>query len=528
MTTSLLNLRAQPQATIGGIIEQNTAAIIAQWAARAREEQPTAKRVHHDVVVNHLPGFLAKLGRALARDGDASDAPRRAAGDHGDQRWDTGWSIGEVVRDYQLLRVVLTEHLEAALGRPLKTPEVLALNVAIDDAIGAAVAAFAASQTTPGTAVNTTRGEAMGLLLNVLGVVGHELRNPLAPLANSLEILRAAGADPAMVERTRQMMARQVQVLGRLVEDLMDLPRLARGKMSLVRARLDLARLVRTCAEDRRAGLEAAGLALAVEVPTGPVWAVGDETRLTQVFGNLLGNAQKFTDRGGAVSVRLTTDGGRAAVAVRDTGIGIDPAALPRVFEAYTQADGPLDRNRGGLGLGLALVKGVVELHGGSVAAASAGAGTGTTVTVELPLAEQVTAAPDAPATTTPAPPRAPGRRVLVIEDNVDSADSMKEYLELLGHTVAVARTGPDGLALAAAAPPEVVICDVGLPGMDGYAVAAEFRRAAAQPALLIAMSGRGPRSGPDGVFDHYLLKPADPREVSNLLAAELPPARRG
>jgi signal transduction histidine kinase len=523
MATTLRRLRAEPQAAIGDLIERCTAAIIARWAERAKVEQQTAQRVHHEVLVDHLPAFLAKLGRSLATAGDTSQSHKQEAEEHGDQRWDTGWSITEVVRDYQILRIVLAEFLEEALERRLDKQESLVLNVAIDDAIAAAVTAFAASQTTPGTAANTTRNEAVDLLLNVLGVVGHELRNPLAPLTNSLEILRMTAPDPVQIEKTRQMMGRQLVVLSRLVEDLMDLPRLARGKMSLLQERIELSRLVASCAEDRRKGLEAAGLTLFVDVPTTPVWTVGDETRLIQVFGNLIGNAQKFTDRGGSVTVRLAVDRGRAFILVRDTGIGIDPVALPSVFEAYTQAEGPLARSRGGLGLGLALVKGVVELHGGSVAAASDGAGKGTAITVELPMSEP-TGSGHHFALTDRASVKP--RRVLIIEDDADSAESLSRYLELHGHMVAIARSGADGLTLAATFDPNVVVCDVGLPGMDGYAVATELRRMASPPELIIAVSGHGPRKGPDGhpdtAFDYYLLKPADPSRVSRLLSAEI------
>jgi CheY-like chemotaxis protein len=305
----------------------------------------------------------------------------------------------------------------------------------------------------------------------------------------------------------------------------MDLPRLARGKMSIVRERVDLARLVRACVEDRRKNFEAAGLTVDVDVRPEPVWILGDATRLIQAFGNLLGNAQKFTDRGGAVAVRLAvpTDR-RAVVSVRDSGIGIDPALLPKVFEAYMQADHPLGRSRGGLGLGLALVKGVVELHGGSVAAGSDGAGTGAMFTVELPLCDLSSPLPVSPSDSGLSPVKP--RRVLVIEDNLDSAESLKTYLELHGHTVTIANSGPAGITAAAAVRPDVIVCDVGLPGMDGYAVAAELRRTLSpSPALIIAVSGHGPRRGPDGepdqLFDYYLLKPADPAKVAGLISAD-------
>ena len=398
--------------------------------------------------------------------------------------------------------------------------------VGMADAISVAVASFAASQAAPGGAA-TNRTEALDLLLNVLGVVGHELRNPLAPLANSLEILRLSGNDPARLESTRQMMGRQLQVLGRLIDDLMDLPRLARGKLALRRERLDLVRLIRGCAEDRRRMLEGAGLNLEVVLPDRPVWVIGDETRLIQVFGNLLGNAQKFTDRGGSVTVEMAAPSREksAFVTVRDTGVGIEPAMLSKVFEAYTQADRSLDRSRGGLGLGLALVKGVVDLHGGKVVAASDGPGKGATFEVELPICPAP--ALHAVGHTEEGAPPVKSRRVLVIEDNPDSAESLKYYLELHGHSVAVALSGPDGLAAAVANPPEVVICDVGLPGMDGYAVATALRGLPSPPALIIAVSGhgarKGPRGEPDELFDYYLVKPAEPSRVARLLAIDFP-----
>jgi len=522
MSTSLRDLRSESQTAIGDVIERGVGVLIDRWTRRAQAEQPTAARVHRDVLVDHMPVFLVELGRSLSAAGDP-DGPRREAREHGDQRWDSGWSVTELVRDYQILRVVISEFLEESLHRHLGLREPLVLNVAIDDAIAGAVASFAALQSAPASAA-TTRGEALDLLLNVLGVVAHELRNPLAPLANSIEILRLAGDDPIRRERTREMMSRQVRTLGRLVEDLMDLPRLARGKLSIVRERLDLAGLVRACAEDRRSGLEAGGLTFDVEIPADAVWVVGDETRLTQTFGNLLGNAQKFTDAGGTVAVRLAvTDDKQVTVTVRDSGIGIDAAVLPTVFEAYIQAEEARHRTRGGMGLGLALVKGVVELHGGTVTVASDGLGSGSLFTVSLPLQSAVAPLAERPSDAAGSPVR--HRRLLVIDDNPDTSESLGAYLELHGHTVRTAGSGKDGLAVAREFAPDVVICDIGLPDQDGYQVAAELRRTVSPvPTLIIAVSGRNARLGADGtpdpVFDSYLLKPADPARVLQLLAA--------
>jgi signal transduction histidine kinase len=355
-----------------------------------------------------------------------------------------------------------------------------------------------------------------------LAMLAHELRNPLAPILTSLQVLRFPGVSREDAGRAGGVMERQVQHLSRLIDDLLDVSRLSRGKIRLRTERLDLAGLVRTTAADYLTTARAAGLALSVEAPPSPVWVTGDATRLAQVLDNLLDNAVKFTECG-EVAVRLAADpaSARALLTVRDTGIGIDPEMLPRVFDPFSQADRSLDRSRGGLGLGLALVKGLAELHGGGVAAASAGLGTGSEFTVRLPL--ETGAAPAPPASGEIAPD--PRRRVLVIEDQADVADSLRVLLELVGHEVRVAYTGPEGLRAAREWRPDAVLSDIGLPGMDGLAVAAALRGdPAVCPPLMIAVSGYGSeedraRSRAAG-FDHHLVKPTDVEELRRLLAA--------
>ncbi|QJX00527.1 hybrid sensor histidine kinase/response regulator [Frigoriglobus tundricola] len=527
MSTKPALLRAEPHATLGAVVLRDAGVIVERWARRSVEEQPSARRVHHEALLDHFPTFLWELGRGLA-DAREEDSFRhcRPADVHGDQRWEAGWSVGEVVRDYQLLRVVLVEHLDEALGRALTTREAQAIGVYIDDAIAASVSAYAACQAAaqrPAEVRQRVPGAARDELLGVMGVLGHELRNPMAPLGNALQILKVAAADPTAVERARALMERQLRVMTRLVDDLMDLPRLGRGKMGLKTERLDLSALVRDAANDRRPAFEAAGIALTVALPAEPLRTTGDAARLSQVFGNLLGNALKFTDRGGAVHVRLSRDdvGKVATFSVKDSGVGIDPSILEQVFEPFVQADRSVERSRGGLGLGLALVKGLVELHGGTVRAASAGAGTGTEVTVELPLIDLDARAPRANAG---AAPKGPARRVLVIEDNVDSAESLQMYLELLGHEVAVAHSGTDGVRTAETAVPDVIVCDIGLPGMSGHAVCARLKtRPAFARTLFVALSGHaadGPELDPSGNgFDLYLLKPVDPKQLAEVIA---------
>jgi len=358
-----------------------------------------------------------------------------------------------------------------------------------------------------------------------MATLAHELRNPLVPIRNAFQAVRLKGADPAIREWAEGVIERQVRHMARLVDDLMDVSRISRWKVRLHLERFDLCRQVRTTAEDQRGAVEAAGLRLELNVPPGPVWARGDPTRLSQVLANLLTNAVKFTDPGGRVTVRLevTPNEREAAVTVRDSGIGIEPEMLPRVFERFIQAERTRDRSRGGLGLGLALVRGLVELHGGRVRADSAGPGRGSEFTFWLPVIPEPT-----PGVEMPAGPPEPGvrRRILIIEDNQDTAASLRVLLELHGHEARLAHTGPAGVSLAREFRPEVVLCDIELPGMDGLAVARALREdPATASAQLIALSGYSFHA--DKVaeelagFDLFLTKPVDLEELMGIIVRE-------
>jgi PAS domain S-box-containing protein len=355
-----------------------------------------------------------------------------------------------------------------------------------------------------------------------LAMLAHELRNPLAPLRNSIHLLRLKGDDPSVVARVNDMMDRQVTHLGRLVNDLLDVSRITQGMVSLNRQRADLARLVAQVTEDHRGVFEAAGVTLQVDLPETPVWVNVDHTRLVQVLENLFENAGKFTEEGGKIGVEVVADrrSHRALLTVRDTGIGVDPEMLPRIFDVFTQADRSLDRRRGGLGLGLALVKRLVQLHGGEVEARSPGLGQGTAFTVSLPLEEEPTALTDRSA-------REPGPRkqvkVLVVEDNRDSAESLRLLLASAGYDVTLAFSGTEGVELAHRARPDVVVCDIGLPGMDGYAVARALRNdPGTRRARLIAVTGYGQEGDRtralESGFDKHLVKPADPETLLSLI----------
>jgi signal transduction histidine kinase/DNA-binding response OmpR family regulator len=357
-----------------------------------------------------------------------------------------------------------------------------------------------------------------------LAMLAHELRNPLAPIRNAVQVLRLVGLQEKPVSQARDMIDRQVTHMARLIDDLLDMSRLSRGKILLRKERLDLVQLVRATVEDYRSILESTGLNLEMRLPEQPLYTHGDPTRLAQVVGNVLHNANKFTDAGGHITVELASEPGdsQAVIAIRDTGIGMEPEVLARVFETFSQADRSLDRSRGGLGLGLALVKGLVELHGGCVGVASPGPGKGTELTIRLPLGGVPPVRPAAPA----AWPTRLARRVLVIEDNPDSAESMRMLLALSGHKVEVAATGVAGVERAQTFRPEVVVCDIGLPGgMDGYDVARAMR---ADPelsgAFLIAATGYGQvddqRRSREAGFDAHLTKPVDFAELHRLLVS--------
>ncbi len=358
-----------------------------------------------------------------------------------------------------------------------------------------------------------------------LAALSHELRNPLAPIRNGIFLLQRT---PAGAERSRTALAvidRQVTHLTRIVDDLLDMTRIARGKIRLQRVSLALNEQVLRAVEDHRPLFEEAGIELAHDVPGAPCWVDGDASRLAQVLGNLLANALKFTNQGGRVEVILREERGTAVLRVRDTGVGVPPEIVHRLFEPFSQAPQTLARTRGGLGLGLATVKGLVELHGGTVEVASDGPGRGAEFVVRLPAG----ATPIEPGVAAEVRPGSP-HRVLVIDDNQDAATSLRDVLELSGHSVRVAFDGPAGIAAARAFGPEVVICDIGLPGMDGYQVARQLRSdPTVQGAWLVAMSGYAAPEDRERArvagFDRHVAKPPS-LETLETLFAELPDAR--
>ena len=357
-----------------------------------------------------------------------------------------------------------------------------------------------------------------------LALLSHELRNPLSPIRNSLFILDRAVSGSEQARRARAVIDRQVGQLTRLVDDLLDVTRLAQGKVQLRLQRLELGSLLRRTAEDHRSAFAAAGVELEVLLTKDPVWIEADAARLGQVVGSLLQNAVKFTGKGGQVTLAMSDDvaAKTAVISVRDTGVGLAPEVLGRLFQPIERLGAPLDRSRGGLGLGLALVKGLVELHGGSVAAHSEGLGKGVEFVARLPVAVEVEdGIVKAPGSAEATRRR---RRVLIIEDNLDVADSLKEALQYGQHEVEVARNGLEGLAKARAFHPDVVLCDIGLPGMDGYEIARAFRGDdELKRVLLVALSGyalpEDLQRAQEAGFERHLAKPPNLEKLEALLA---------
>jgi signal transduction histidine kinase len=365
-----------------------------------------------------------------------------------------------------------------------------------------------------------------------LAMLAHELRNPLAPIRNAVQIMRARPLPDPQLAWTRDVIERQLSHLTRLVDDLLDVSRITRGKINVTCEPLSLETLVARALETVQPLITDKGHELTVELPAAPLTVDGDLTRLTQVIGNILANAAKYTDRGGKILLCVRPNGAFVEIRVRDNGIGIPQHQLPRVFDLFTQVDPAAERAPGGLGIGLALVRNLVEMHGGTVTAHSEGSGQGSEFVVRLPHAQaRDTSPPDAQVSSQGGASCAPpGRRILIVDDNLDALESLAALLEMAGHEVLTAPDGEVALALAARSKPEVVLLDLGLPRLDGYEVG---RRIRAEPwgrnIVLVALTGWGQaedrRRTHEAGFDSHLVKPLNLDLLTEFLQ-RLPSAR--
>lgn len=355
-----------------------------------------------------------------------------------------------------------------------------------------------------------------------LAMLAHELRNPLAPISTAAHLVKAAASDPAKVARAAEIIERQVRHMTELVDDLLDVSRVTRGLVELERKPVEVKAVLGNAIEQARPLIEARGHQLTTRMPPGDVVVMGDRTRLVQVISNLLNNAAKYTPPNGALSVAMAVDG-HVEVRVADNGMGIDAQLLPHVFDLFTQGERTPDRAQGGLGLGLALVKSLVELHGGRVGAESPGRGHGAAFTVVLPLLEAGTPAASALHPQAVLPRAARALRLMVVDDNRDAAETLGMLLGSLGHEVRVLHDSAQALAAAGEGPFDAFVLDIGLPDMDGYTLARHLR---AHPngsaATFVALTGYGStgdrQRGDEAGFDHYLVKPADLAELARVL----------
>ena len=363
-----------------------------------------------------------------------------------------------------------------------------------------------------------------------LAMLGHELRNPLAPILHALTIVSDPEVSPALASQMHQVMERQVTHLVRLVDDLLDVSRILRDRIELRVERADLAAILSRSVESAGPAVDAQRHQLTIELPEQPIEVEGDTVRLAQVFANLLTNAVKYTDPGGHLRLELRRVGDEAVVRVRDDGVGISAEVLPHVFDLFHQAQRSLDRAQGGLGLGLTLVRRLVAMHGGTVEARSEGPGRGSEFVVRLPALPS-RAEDDRPADSSVTPfAELPHRRILVVDDNRDAADTLAALLEMAGHEVQTAYEGHKAVEKAEQFVPDVVFLDIGLPGLDGYEVARAVRGCLGRSTpRLIAVTGYGSRTDRERAleagFDDHLAKPVDPGDLARALVLD---AKRG
>ena len=355
-----------------------------------------------------------------------------------------------------------------------------------------------------------------------LALLAHELRNPLGPIRHAVKILRARSPSPDELQWATNIIDRQTEHMTRLVEDLLDVSRITRGKIELRQERVDLRAILKAAVEASGALIEKAHHTLKVSLPHESLFVDGDSTRLTQVVTNILDNAAKYTDPGGKIWLSAEREDATALIRVKDTGIGIAPEMLPHVFDMFTQAAHPMERAQGGLGVGLSLVDQLVKLHGGSVSAYSAGPGMGSEFTIRLPVATKASKpAPEAPRREH----RDAHCRVLVVDDNHDSADSLAMLLRMMGHEVETANDAEEALRAGAAFQPGIAVLDIGLPKMNGYDLAQQIRTEPwGKKTVLIALTGWGQeqhrRRSVESGFDHHLTKPVEFDALQNILAA--------
>lgn len=517
-------IRAEAHAEIGLLVQRDAEHLVARWCSRALAEEPSAQRVHEDVLRDELPEFLRAIGQSLANGGDPCQHVHSAA-EHGEQRWDSGWSLTALVRDYQLIQLVILEHLEESLARSLSCREVMAVGVFINDAIAASINRFSTSRDEHISRITEERSaaleEASRRKDEFIAMLAHELRNPLAPIVTSVDLLKMllVGMSPD-VRETLEIIARQSRLMTWLVDDLLDLARISQGRFELRKEPLNLGTVIDQALQASHSLIHEREHRLSVAMPREPVYLEADPARLTQILVNLLNNSAKYTERGGEISVSAQRDKNYAVIRVRDNGVGIPAEMLSRVFDLFVQAQGLSNHSQGGLGIGLTLVKRLVELHRGTINCNSAGVGHGSEFVVRLPAYPEGQAF-DGPGAVD-APPAAAPCHILIIEDQSDSRLALTKLLERLGHRIDSAEGGERGIETALANRPEVALIDIGLPDINGYEIAKRLRVELGDRIFLVALTGYAMQDdlheALDAGFDAHVVKPADLQELGRLL----------
>jgi signal transduction histidine kinase/CheY-like chemotaxis protein len=517
--------------------------ILQRWREEVRRDpaQPANRLgLSGRALDDHLPALLRTLAHGLL--GGTPEQVEHDGAEHGHQRRQHGYAVTELLWELTLFRRVLMAAVEGPFRASTErlddhslAPARLYLLDLLDRSVHASISRYmleaederdeARTQVADTTArlqdVNAQLREAHIQKDRFLSVLSHELRNPLAPILSAVQVLQRRGSTDPSIEPQHAIIERQARHLGRLVDDLLDLNRITYGKLELRPEVTSLQTTVSQAVETASTGFEAKGVTLSLDLAEEPVAVFSDGMRLSQVVTNLLANALKFTPKGGLVTVSLRGGDGEAVLTVRDTGAGISADMLPRIFEPFEQEDTSLAHSQGGLGLGLMVARGLVEAHGGRIEAASLGTDQGATFVVRLPLSLTEPGAPiDAPnhSQTISAP-----RRIVLIEDNEDAREALATALRLFGHEVFVGSRADEALKFAESADPDTFILDIGLPGVDGYALARTLReRREMQGALLIAVTGYGQdadkQKARDAGFDHHLTKPVDVDKLEALL----------
>src|SRR6266404_7691738 len=503
-------------------------ALVARWrlAARADDTQAQACQrlnLSDAEIDDHFPALLDAVVRALRNHGTAS--VEREGAEHGHHRRELGYNVAETLWELTLFRRMLlgvVEEFEAGtetLSRAERAAVEKRILDVLDRSIKASVEQYVGEPEQERDRVVEQLRQSNVAKDRFLAMLSHELRNPLAPIVSAAHTLRLALLADPRLGRAAEIIERQARYQARLLDDLLEVSRIAHGKIELKREEVPFQAAVRHAVESCRPAIEAKSLRLGVEVPEDALVVLADPVRLAQVVTNILTNAVKFTQDAGSIRLTVVEEPGQVVMRVQDTGIGITPEMLPHVFDMFAQAEISLDRSTGGLGVGLTLAKSLTEMQGGQIEAYSSGLGKGAVFTLRLPRLPRHR--------TEPAKRKVPhlplGRRVAVVEDNEDARRALTDLLEGMGLTVLPAADGQEALRLAAEENPEVFVVDIGLPGMSGYDLARILRELpGTQQRLLIALTGYGTaedkKRAAEAGFDYHLTKPADVDQLYRLV----------